>query len=118
MTASSRVQYCYYAALAGYFGLFFLHMGWHTLLAPSKTFPVAMLLILSITPLLLPLMGFLHGKSRSHAWMAYISLIYFIHGVVETGATSSDRLYAMAEILFSLLLFFGSTFYIRFLSKP
>ena len=110
-------RYYLYAAYLGYFGLFFLLMAWHTLLAPSATFPVALVLIVTVTPLLLPLRGFLHGKSKSCAWMAYVSLIYFIHGIVETSANPAERLYAASEVFFSLLLFLGATFYVKYSGK-
>ena len=76
--------YYYRLAQVGYFGLFALLMLWNTVLTPATHFPVALMLLITVTPLLLPLRGFLHGNSKSCAWMAYISLIYFIHGSVET----------------------------------
>jgi len=61
--------------------------------------------------------GFLNRKPKSCAWMAYISLIYFIHGSIEAYANVSERLYASLEILLSLMLFFGATLYVRFAGK-
>ena len=106
-------QYWYFIALCGYFGLFILLMLWNTILSPSPRFPVALVLIIAITPLLLPLRGLLHGRLKSCAWAAYISLIYFIHGTLEAYSEPSVRLYAVLEIIFSLLLFFGASFYVR-----
>ena len=106
-------QHFYIIALIGYFGLFFLLMLWNTVLAPSIYFPVAIVLVVMITPLLLPLRGLLHGKPKSCAWAAYVSLIYFIHGSIEAFANADQRLLAIFEVFFSLLLFFGATFYVR-----
>ena len=111
------VQYWYFVALCGYFGLFILLMLWNTVLSSSSRIPVALMLIISITPLLLPLRGLLHGHLKSIAWAAYISLIYFIHGTLEAYSDPSVRLYAVLEIIFSLLLFFGATFYVRYKGK-
>lgn len=104
----------YYLALAGFFGLFALLMLWNTVLSPSPRFPVALLLLITVTPLLLPMRGLLKRQRKSCAWAAYISLIYFIHGCVEAYANTDQRLYAASEILLSLLLFFGTTGYVRF----
>ena len=113
-----KANYCYYTALTGYFGLFFLLIFWNTLLSSSSDFPVALILLLTITPLLLPLRGFLHTNLKSCAWMAYVSLIYFTHGTVQAATSSLPvRFYAALEIIFSLLLFLGCTLYIRLAAK-
>lgn len=106
-----RIHY-YYAALVGFFGLFLLLMAWHTLLAPSVKFPTALLLIISVGPLLLPFRGLLNRNLKSCTWMSYLSLPYFIHGVTEAYVNQSQRPFAILEILFSLLLCFGAGFYV------
>lgn len=112
-----KTQYYHYAALTGYFGLFGLLMLWNTVLAPSSHFPVAMVLLCVVTPLLLPLKGLLNANLKSCAWAAYISLIYFIHGTGEAYSNADERLLAGLEVVFSLLLFFGATFYVRFTGR-
>ena len=107
----------YIVALTGFFGLFTLLMLWNTILEPSSRFPVALMLLITVTPLLLPMRGLLDRKPKSCAWMAYISLIHFIHGSVEAFANSSGRLYPSLEIILSLMLFFGTTLYVRFSGK-
>ena len=97
----------------GFLGLFGLLMLWHTVLFPHASFPIALMLMLTVTPLLLPMRGFLKGNLKNCAWMAYISLIYFIHGCSEAYADPNVRHYALLEVALSLMVFFGSTFYIR-----
>jgi uncharacterized membrane protein len=109
--------YFYIVALTGYFGLFALLMLWNTVLAPSSRFPVALMLLITVTPLLLPLRGLLNRNPKSCAWMAYISLAYFIHGSVETYVNSNGRFYPSLEVILSLMLFFGATLYVRFAGK-
>lgn len=109
--------YYYSIALTGFFGLFALLMLWNTVLVPSTRLPVALVLLVAITPLLLPMRGLLNRNPRSCAWAAYISLIYFLHGTAEAYVNPDERLYASLEILLSLMLFFGTTFYIRFAGK-
>ncbi len=108
--------YFYTTALIGFFGLFALLMLWNTVLAPFSGFPVALILLATVTPLLLPLRGLLNRNPRSCAWMGYISLFYFTHGAIETYA-NSERLYPSLELTFSLMLFFGTTLYVRFSGK-
>ena len=104
-------------ALAGFFGLFVLLMLWPTVLIPSTKIPVALLLLVTVTPLLLPMRGLLNGAPRSCAWAGYLSLPYFIHGAIETYSNPAERWYAALEVLFSLLLFFGVIGYLRWLKK-
>ncbi len=109
--------YFHTVALAGFLGLFTLLMLWNTVLTASSQFPVAFMLLITVTPLLLPLRGFLDRNRKSCAWMAYISLIYFIHGSIEAYASTTGRLYPLLEIILSLMLFFGTTLYLRFSGK-
>ncbi len=109
--------YFYITALSGYFGLFALLMLWNTVLTPSSRFPVALMLLITVTPLLLNLRGLLDRTPKSCAWMAYISLAYFIHGSVEAYVNTNGRLYPSLEIILSLMLFFGTTLYVRYAGK-
>lgn len=109
--------YAHIVALTGFFGLFVLLMLWHTVLAPSTQFPVALVLLITVTPLLLPMRGLLDGKPKSCAWAAYISLLYFIHGSIETYSNPSERLYAALELILSLMLFLGAIAYVRWIKK-
>ena len=108
---SARI--CYWFAVSGYFCLLILLLLWNTVLAPSTRFPIAMTLIVSLVPLLFPLRGLLHGRLSSCTWAAYLSLFYFIHGVMEVAAVPNERLFSSLEILFSLLLLFGCAFYVQ-----
>ncbi|MCF6250710.1 MAG: DUF2069 domain-containing protein [Methylococcaceae bacterium] len=104
--------YYYYIALSGFFGLFILLMLWNTLLVPSTHFPVALVLLAVITPLLIPLRGFLNGNLKSCTWMSYLSLFYFTYGIAEAYTTPAELYYALLEVFFSLLLCAGSGFYV------
>ena len=110
----TRTRIAYAATLTGYFGLLTLLMLWNTVLAPSSRFPIAMILIISVIPLMIPLRGLLHGRPAACTWAAYLSLFYFVHGVMEAAAGPQERLLASLEIAASLLLFFGAVFYVRF----
>lgn len=109
--------YCYITALTGFFGLFALLMLWNTILAPSTRFPVALVLLVAVTPLLLPMRGLLDRNPKSCAWAAYVSLIYFLHGTAEAYVNADERLYALLEVMLSLMLFFGTAYYVRLSGK-
>lgn len=104
--------YYYYAALIGFFGLFLLLMAWHTLISPPRTLPIALLLLISVGPLLLPFRGLLDRELKSCTWMSYLSLPYFAHGVAEAYVSQAERPYALLEVLFSLLLCFGAGLFV------
>lgn len=113
----NKAKFYYQLALIGFFGLFMLLMAWNTRWFPSVKLPIALVLLLAITPLLLPLRGFLNAKPRSCAWMAYLSIAYLMHGSVEAYVNAAERIPASLEVIFSALLFIGTTFFIRF-NKP
>ena len=102
----------YYAGLVGFFGLFFLLMLDHTLLSPTPKAATAGLLLISVGPLLLPFKGLLNRNLKSCTWMSYLSLPYFIHGVIEAYVDSSQLVFGLLEVLFSLLLCFGCGWYV------
>jgi uncharacterized membrane protein len=107
----------YLGTLTGYFGLLFLMLLWLGWLSPPERFPIAMALLLMCGPLLLPLRGLLHGRSYTFAWSSFLALFYLLHGIVEAYSTPADRLYALLEILFSLLFYTGAILYVRLLAR-
>lgn len=107
----------YWLQLLSYLCLIGFITAWITLLAPPQTFPVALVLITCVIPLLLPLRGVLHGKEKPVNWAAYLSLLYFIHGTTEAFASSATRLLGLLEIVISLTVFFSASLYIRHISK-
>ena len=105
-------------ALTGYFGLLGLMTAWLAWIAPSARFPVSLVLVIAVFPLLLPLRGLLHGRPRAHAWAAFLSLPYFVHGVGEAYAGTGERWLALLEVALSLGLFFGASLYVRWSATP
>lgn len=102
------------AALGGYFGLLTLLMAWNMWLAPSHYFPVALVLIVLVVPLLFPLRGLLHGRASTHIWAGLMALLYFAHGISEAISNPAQRGLGLLEIAFSLTLLAGALLYVRF----
>lgn len=99
--------------LAGYFGLFILLMIWKTWLAPSAHYPVSLVLIVLVGPLLLPLRGLLHGRPYTHAWTSFLALFYFVIGVDDIAGGTPEKLLAWLEVILSITLFTGCLAYVR-----
>lgn len=117
MIQKRQITLYYWLAVTGFFGLFSLLMLWHTTLAPSTRFPIALLLLLNVTPLLIPFRGLLNANKKSVAWTAYLSLFYLIQGIIECYANDAERYYAGLEIFFSLQLFLSTALYVRTVSR-
>ena len=111
-----NARFYYVIALSSYLGLFALIMLWNTVISPPEKLPVALALIITVTPLLLPLRGFIKGNLKSCSWMAYLSMPYFIHGSIEAYART-ERLLPSLEVLFSLMLFLGCTLFVRYAAR-
>lgn len=107
----------YWLQLLSYLSLIAFITAWITVLSPPQTFPIALVLIVCVVPLLLPLRGVLHGRDKPVNWAAYLSLLYFIHGTTEAFANPDTRLLGIAEIIISLTVFFTASLYIRHVSK-
>lgn len=97
--------------LGSYFGLLTLMVVWHAWLHPPRHFPTA--LVLTALPLLLPLRGLLHGRTRSYLWTCLLMMLYLMHGVVEALTNPPQRLLAILEIALSLTLFIAAALHAR-----
>ncbi len=112
-----RTQVARVICLGTYFSLLVLLVTWHAWLVPSAYFPVALVLLVMVSPLLLPLRGLLHGRPYTHMWAGLLALLYFTHGLMETYANPAERLYAVIEAVLALSLFSAAMLYARWRSR-
>lgn len=104
----------YYAlAMAGYFLLFVLLMAWNMWLAPPTIFPVVVVLLLYVGPMLFALSGMLSKKLYTFGWTQFMSLFYIMMGIVVTASNADERLLGAMQIVFSLMWFIGGMMFIR-----
>ena len=99
--------------------LIFLCLAWELWLAPLR--PGGSWLALKVLPLLMPLMGVLHGRRYTYQWASMLILAYFAEGVMRAFAeTGTGAALALAEALLSLVFFVSAAFYARLtrLSQP
>ncbi|MBE0625638.1 MAG: DUF2069 domain-containing protein [Burkholderiales bacterium] len=99
--------------------LIFLCLAWELSLAPLR--PGGSWLALKALPLLLPLMGVLHGRRYTYQWASMLILAYFAEGAMRAFAdTGTSAALALAEALLSLVFFASAVVYARLtrLSQP
>jgi uncharacterized membrane protein len=89
---------------AAWFALIALQLVWYAWLAPPQTIPVALVLSLTVIPLLLPLLALRRSLHRALLWVGILALFYFCHGVAEAWSAPTERWLALAEIALTLLL--------------
>ena len=112
----NKVSLVRWLTLTGYGLLILLLVFWYGVWSPS-TLPMGLVLFFLLLPLMFPLVGMIRGKIYTHAWMSMLILFYFVHGVGEAWTTPEDRVYAITEIILSLVVYVGSIAYVRLSKK-
>jgi uncharacterized membrane protein len=74
---------------------------WHAWLFPPQRVPVAVVLALTVIPLLLPLLA-LRNVTRALLGVGMLSLLYFCHGVAEAWSSAPERVLAVVEIVLTV----------------
>lgn len=108
----------YYAlTLLGYLGIMALLPVWYGWLYPPRVLAPTTVIVLLALPLFAPLRGLLHARPYTVAWSLFVSLIYFIHGIVEAYSNPQVRWLALGEVALSLCWMSGGTLFIRATSR-
>jgi len=106
-------RFLYALTLFGYFGTLGLLTAWYSWLAPPTHFPVALILLITLVPLLFPLRGLLHGRKYTFAWSCFLALLYFTHGVMEAYSSAVTRQLGLVEVLCTSVWFVAAMAYVR-----
>lgn len=106
--------YYNYLAIGSFLALFALLMLMPTVLLPSSNYPVVIILISTVTPLLIPFWGMLHGNNKSHIWLSYLSLFYFTYGAADAYISigTMQFYYDLLMVFFSLSLCLACSFFV------
>ncbi|HUB88466.1 MAG TPA: DUF2069 domain-containing protein [Dyella sp.] len=89
--------------MAAWIALILLQCAWYAWLFPPQRVPIWLALGLSVIPLLLPFLAI--GKApRALLWAGMLSLFYFCHGVAESWSSAQERVPALLEVGFALVL--------------
>ncbi|MEQ1487050.1 MAG: DUF2069 domain-containing protein [Methylotenera sp.] len=108
-------KYLRLGASASLIALIFLCLAWETVLAPLK--PSGSMLMLKTLPLLLPLLGILHGKRYTYQWASLFVLFYFTEGVVRAWSdVGLSAKLALIEVVLTVI-FFGCAIYYAKLTR-
>ena len=100
---SAPILPAYRIGLAAWAALALLQLVWHAWLFPAQSMPMAVVVALTVIPLLLPLLA-LRDVRRALLWVGILSLFYFCHGVSEAWSEPGQRWLAWLEILLTLTL--------------
>ncbi|MGP1678978.1 MAG: DUF2069 domain-containing protein [Burkholderiales bacterium] len=102
----------YLGACVSLLALIFLCLAWELWLAPLR--PGGSWLALKALPLLLPLMGILHGRRYTYQWASMLILAYLAEGAVRSfGDYGMSAALALVEALLALVFFVSAVFYAR-----
>lgn len=94
-----------FAALVAYFAI-----NSYMALGLSPALPV--IWIVQTLPLLIFLPGLLKGKARTYAWLSFVVLLYFIHGVL-LAFDEQRRWLGVIEVSLCVLMFVYLVLFIR-----
>lgn len=106
-------RFLYGLTLFGYLGTLALLLAWYGWLAPAAHIPKSIALALLLLPLLFPLRGLLHGRRYTFSWSCFLSLLYFIHGVVEAYTSGATLHLGLLEVCLTSLWFISAMTYVR-----
>jgi uncharacterized membrane protein len=99
-------------SLVGYFGLLAWVIIWHFALTNTE-YSVTFILLLYVLPLVFPLYGIVKGKPYTNAWASFVVLLYLMHGITAWYSIPEQWLYALIEVIFSVIMFTGCSMYAR-----
>ncbi|HEU4669589.1 MAG TPA: DUF2069 domain-containing protein [Dyella sp.] len=102
-TAGEHTPTVYRVGAAAWAALTLLQLAWHGWLAPPTHLSTALVLAVTVVPLLLPLTA-LGNLRRALLWVGILSLFYFCHGISEAWSSSDTRALALLEIALTVLL--------------
>lgn len=80
-----------------------LQIVWHAWLLPPARMPAAIALPIALLPLAVPLL-YWRKPQRALLLAGMISLFYFCHGVAEAWSSRPERVPALIEVIFALVL--------------
>ena len=88
-----------------------------TLILPTRDrAPNVTIWIIQSLPLLIVVIGIVRGGVIAHAWLSFISLLYFAMAVTELFVPPLQILDVL-KLIFSIELFFGAMLYVRWRSR-
>ncbi|RAO77323.1 DUF2069 domain-containing protein [Dyella jiangningensis] len=100
---STPITPTYRLGLVAWAALVVLQLAWHGWLFPAQHMPMALVLAITVVPLLLPLFA-LRDVRRALLWAGILSLFYFSHGISEAWSAPGERWLGWIEIVLTVTL--------------
>jgi uncharacterized membrane protein len=100
---SAPIAPTYRVGLVAWAMLVVLQLAWHGWLFPPQQMPMALVLAITVIPLLLPLFA-LRDVRRALLWVGILSLFYFCHGISEAWSAPGERWLGWIEIVLTVTL--------------
>lgn len=103
--------------LASYAALIVNIIIWYFISDPPRFVFSTILSLMYLMLILLPAYGLIRKRPATYMWSSYLILLLFMHAIVETYANQAFRIYAIVELLLSLVFFIGTTLCVRYMRK-
>ncbi|WP_036551473.1 DUF2069 domain-containing protein [Neptunomonas japonica] len=103
--------------IASYVGLMLLFTLWYMVIHPLETGKPWVIWAVHVLPLAGFIPAIISGNPRSHAWLCFVLLIYFIEAVLATTMSLETRSFGIAYTLLVSTLFTAAMMYIRWQSR-
>ncbi len=68
-----------------------------------------------VIALLIPARGLFGARRYTYKWVGFLTMVYFCIGIAELVSTPAMRLYGLATTIGSMLLFWSSIYFARYL---
>ena len=107
----AKLQKTRQATLALYFALL-VYFAINSFMALGASAAMPVIWLLQTLPLLIFLPGLVQGKARSYAWMSFVVLLYFVHGVL-LAFDAQRRWLGLVEVTLCVLMFICLIVFIR-----
>lgn len=109
-----RLRLARMLSLGSYLGLIILGMAWAIHLGGLPRSQISLTLLLLVLPLLLPLRGILHARSRALVWGMLAALIPVLHGGVTAWAETWPKSgWGGLELFLAVNFIVTGSFFIR-----
>ena len=102
---------------AAFLLLLLLQVTWHALLPSPHGNGSWILAVVATVPLLFPIPGILEGRVRSMTWGAYVLVLYFVLGIMESWSNPAQRIMALSQVSLTLLYFAALLLLVRRLKQ-
>lgn len=111
-TLPDDLRHLRWLVLSTYFGLLLYFLVNTIVVTPSITLATPVIWLIQTVPLLIFLWGLLRSNPRTYAWMCFVVLLYFTHGVL-LAFDPSRRWLGITETLLCIVMFVAMILFIR-----